>query len=54
MDLFGRGFELSMANLFSVIVGVLCTQTYIQCIFSASTPVTAAFGCFAAASLSFR
>lgn len=49
MDLFGRGFELSMANLFSVIVGVLCTQTYIQCIFSASTPVTAAFGCFAAA-----
>lgn len=38
-----------MANLFSVIVGVLCTQTYIQCIFSASTPVTAAFGCFTAA-----
>ena len=49
LDLFGRGFEPSMANLFSVIVGVLCTQTYIQCIFSASTPVTAAFGCFAAA-----
>ena len=49
LDLFGRGFELSMANLFSVIVGVLCTQTYIQCIFSASTPVTAAFGCFTAA-----
>lgn len=49
LDLFGRGFEPSMANLFSVIVGVLCTQTYIQCIFSASTPVTAAFGCFTAA-----
>lgn len=48
-SLFGRGFEPSMANLFSVIVGVLCTQTYIQCIFSASTPITAAFGCFAAA-----
>lgn len=37
-SLFGRGFEPSIANLFSVIVGVLCTQTYIQCIFSASTP----------------
>ena len=38
-----------MSNLFSMIVGVLCTQTYIQCIFSADTPVTAAAGCITAA-----
>lgn len=48
-SLFGRGIEPSLANLFSVIVGIICTQTYVQCIFSASTPVTASFGCFAAA-----
>ncbi len=46
--LFGRGIEPALANLFSVIIGVLCTQTYIQCIFSASTPITAAVGCFIA------
>lgn len=49
LDLFGRGFEVSMSNLFSMIVGVLCTQTYIQCIFSADTPITAAAGCITAA-----
>lgn len=49
LSLFGRGMELSLANLFSVIVGVLCTQTYIQCIFSARTPVVASIGCFVAA-----
>lgn len=38
-----------MSNLFSMIVGVLCTQTYIQCIFSADTPITAAAGCITAA-----
>lgn len=48
-DLFGRGADSAIANLFSVIVGVLCTQTYIQCIFSASTPLKAATGCFISA-----
>ncbi len=48
-SLFGRGTEPALANLFSVIVGVLCTQTYIQCIFSADTPETASLGCFLAA-----
>lgn len=48
-SLVGRGWEPAMANLFSVIVGVLCTQTYIQAIFSADTPATASFGCFLAA-----
>ena len=48
-SLFGRGVEPAMANLFSVIVGVLCTQTYIQSIFSADTPATASMGCFLAA-----
>ena len=48
-DLMGQGTDSAMAHLFSVIVGVLCTQTYIQCIFSAGTPLKAASGCFIAA-----
>lgn len=48
-DLMGQGTDSSMASLFSVIAGVLCTQTYIQCIFSAATPLKAAYGCFIAA-----
>lgn len=48
-DLMGQGTDSAMAHLFSVIVGVLCTQTYIQCIFSADTPLKAASGCFIAA-----
>ena len=50
-SLFGRGAEPALANLFSVLVGVLCTQTYIQCIFSADTPSTASAGCFLAAAI---
>ena len=49
LSLFGRGLEPSLANLCSVVIGILCTQTYIQCIFSANTPVTASVGCFLAA-----
>lgn len=37
-DLMGQGTDSAMAHLFSVIVGVLCTQTYIQCIFQ-QTPL---------------
>lgn len=48
-DLMGQGTDSAMAHLFSVIIGVLCTQTYIQCIFSAGTPLKAASGCFIAA-----
>ena len=48
-SLFGNGVENAMANLFSLIVGILCTQTYIQAIFSASSPRTAAVGALAAA-----
>ncbi len=50
-SLFGRGVEPALANLFSVIVGVLCTQTYIQSIFSADSPRTASLGCFLAAAI---
>ena len=48
-DLMGQSTDSAMAHLFSVIIGVLCTQTYIQCIFSAGTPLKAASGCFIAA-----
>lgn len=49
LSLMGRGWDASLANLFSVIVGILCTQTYIQCIFSAKSPRVASAGCMAAA-----
>lgn len=48
-SLFGKGISASFGNLFSMIVGVVCTQTYIQAIFSASDSRTAAAGAFAAA-----
>ncbi|MBP2643186.1 MAG: sss: transporter, solute:sodium symporter family [Firmicutes bacterium] len=49
LNLFGNGFLGAMGNLFSLVVGILCTQTYIQAIFSASDSRTAAAGAFAAA-----
>lgn len=48
-SLFGRGIWASFGNLFSLIVGIICTQTYIQVIFSASDSRTAAIGAFVAA-----
>lgn len=48
-SLFGAGTASAMSNLFSLIVGIICTQTYIQAIFSASNPRTAAIGAFMAA-----
>jgi SSS family solute:Na+ symporter len=48
-SLFGKGIWASYGNLLSMIVGIICTQTYIQVIFSASDSRTAAAGAFAAA-----
>lgn len=48
-SLFGNGVGTSIGNLLSLIVGILCTQTYVQVIFSASDARTAAVGSFAAA-----
>lgn len=50
-SLFGEGVQPAMTSFISVVVGVLCTQTYVQAIFSASTPVTAAAGCITAAAI---
>ena len=50
-SLFGNGVNGAMANLFSLIVGIICTQTYIQAIFSASSPRTASIGAFVAAAI---
>ena len=47
----GMGIESALYNLFSMIVGILCTQTYVQCIFSAMTPRTAKIGAFLAAAI---
>lgn len=51
LSLFGEGIQPALYSLISVIVGVLCTQTYVQAIFSASTPITAAAGCITAAAI---
>ena len=51
LNLFGTGIQSSMNQLLSLIVGILCTQTYAQAIFSASDQKAASAGCFAAAAL---
>ncbi len=48
-SLLGRGAGSAASNFLSVLVGVICTQTYIQALFSAKDPQTAAYGAFAAA-----
>ena len=48
-SLLGNGVENALTNLFSLLVGVLCTQSYLQAVFSASNPRTASIGAFAAA-----
>lgn len=50
-SLFGESFSAAMTNLFSMIVGILCTQTYIQSIFSASSPKVASLGAFISAAI---
>ena len=49
LSLFGGGVGNGLAHLASMIVGILCTQTYVQAIFSAANPKTAALGAFLAA-----
>lgn len=48
-SLFGNGTVAGLGNLFSLIVGIICTQTYVQAIFSATDSRTAAVGSFVAA-----
>ncbi len=46
---FGGGMGTAAASVLSLVVGMLCTQTYIQAIFSAANPRTASIGAFTAA-----
>ena len=48
-SLFGKGIEDSLFSLFSMVIGVISTQTYVQALFSAKDSATAAAGCVAAA-----
>lgn len=50
-NMFNIGVGGGVSRLFSMIVGVICTQTYIQSFFSASSPRVAAVGAFAAAAI---
>lgn len=44
----GRGVENGLYSFFSVLVGIICTQSYIQAVFSAKDNKTAAQGCLLA------
>ena len=44
----GRGVETGIYSCFSVLVGIICTQSYIQAVFSAKDSKTAAHGCILA------
>lgn len=50
-SLFGRGVGQTFGNAFSLIVGIVCTQTYIQALYAASDSRTAAVGAFTAAAI---
>lgn len=50
-NMFNIGVGGGLSKLFSMIVGVVCTQTYIQSFFSASSPRVASIGAFAAAAI---
>lgn len=49
LTLAGYSESEALATFLSMMVGVICTQTYVQAIFSASSPRTAALGCFLSA-----
>lgn len=49
LTLAGYSAGEATATFLSMLVGVICTQTYVQAIFSASSPRTAAAGCFLSA-----
>lgn len=51
-DLYGQGIIQSLENVGSLIVGVLCSQTYVQIFFSAADAKTARNGSFVAAAVS--
>lgn len=50
-SLFARGVWQSLGNVFSLIVGIICTQTYIQALYAASDSRTAAIGAYTAAAI---
>lgn len=51
LNMFNLGTANAFSRLFSMIVGVICTQTYIQCFFSAANPRTATIASFVAAAI---
>ncbi|MDO9509212.1 MAG: sodium:solute symporter family protein [Thermovirgaceae bacterium] len=51
LNLFGQGIGKGLCSGLSLITGVLCTQIYIQAVFSASTPETARKGALLSALL---
>jgi len=50
-NLFGRGVDVVLGNIFSMVVGILCAQAYIQALYSATDARTAAHGAFTASAV---
>jgi len=50
-DMFARGVPKSLGNVASLVVGMICTQTYIQAIFSATNTRIAVAGTLTAAAI---
>ncbi len=51
-SLVSRGIWQTGGNLFSLVVGIVCTQSYIQALYAASDSRTAAMGAYTAAAIS--
>ena len=51
LSLWGRGAGVTASNALSLIVGVLCTQTYVQAVYSAADARTASIGTATAAAM---
>jgi solute:Na+ symporter, SSS family len=51
-SLWARGIDDCLGNLLSMVVGIVCSQSYVQAIFSASDSRTATVGAIAAAMIS--
>lgn len=48
-DIWARGFKITAENLSSMALGIICTQTYVQVVCSATDAKTAAKGCICGA-----
>lgn len=51
LHMFGRGLRVDVENVLSLVVGILCTQTYVQAVYAARDARTAVVGVLIAAAI---